>query len=73
MREMIKPSEKWQEVEKKMEELKGLLEENWEKGDWQAVIKGEDTIRTVEKSIASAEEMRQQVNRYLGLNGGGQA
>lgn len=29
---MIKSSDKWQVVEEKLEELRGLVEENWDKG-----------------------------------------
>ena len=49
----------------KLEELRGLIEENWDKGQWELAVLGENTIRTVEQSKASAEELRQRVNGYL--------
>lgn len=62
---MIKSSDKWQIVDKKLEELQELIEENWDKGQWELAVLGESTIRTVKQSKASAEEMRQRVNDYL--------
>lgn len=63
---MMKESDKWQAVDKKLEELKKLVDENWNKGEWQLAVLGEGTIRSVEQSKATAEEMRKQTNRYLG-------
>ena len=62
---MIKSSDKWQIVDKKLEELRGLIEENWDKGQWELAVLGENTIRTVKESKASAEEMRQRVDDCL--------
>ncbi len=62
---MMKESDKWQIIEAKLEELRTLVEENWTKGEWQLAVLGESTIRTVEQSKASAEEMRQRTNHYL--------
>ena len=62
---MMKESDRWQIIEEKLGELRKLVEENWNKGEWQLAVLGESTIRTVEQSKASAEEMRQQTNHYL--------
>lgn len=62
---IMKESDKWQLIEEKLCELRGLVDENWNKGEWQLAVLGESTIRTVEQSKDSAEEMRQQANHYL--------
>ena len=62
---MMKESDKWQIIEEKLGELRKLVEENWNKGEWQLAVLGESTIRTVEQSKASAEEMRQRASHYL--------
>ena len=59
---MIKGSGKWQVVEEKIEELRRLVGENWDKGEWELAVRGENTLRTVEQSKMSAEEMRQRAN-----------
>ena len=62
---MMKKNDKWQIIEEKLGELRMLVEENWNKGEWQLAVLGESTIRTVEQSKASAEEMRQRTSHYL--------
>ena len=62
---MMKGSDKWHVVEEKLEELRRLVEENWEKGEWELAVFGEGTIRTVEQSKATAAEMRQQASEYI--------
>ncbi len=62
---MMKESDKWPIIEEKLGELRRLVEENWNKGEWQLAVLGESTIRTVEHSKASVEEMRQQASHYL--------
>ncbi len=62
---MMKESDKWQIIEEKLGELRKLVEENWNKGEWQLAVLGESTIRTVEQSKVSAEEMRQRASYYL--------
>ena len=47
---MVKGNNKWQMVEEKLDELRRLVEQNWDKGEWQLAILGESTIRTVEQS-----------------------
>ncbi len=59
---MMKGSDKWQVVQEKLEELQKLVDENWDKGEWELAVLGEKTIRTVEQSKAFAEEMRQRAN-----------
>lgn len=59
---MIKGSGKWQIVDEKLEELRRLVEQNWDKGEWELAVLGESAIRTVEQSRASAQEMRQQAS-----------
>lgn len=62
---MINGNEKWQQVEEKLSELRGLVEENWNNGDWQLALTGENIIKTVEKSQARAADMRQRTNLFL--------
>ena len=62
---MMKGSDKWYLVEEKLAELRGLVEENWGKEEWQLAVLGESTIRTVEQSKAAAAEMRQQASEYI--------
>ncbi len=62
---MMKGSDKWDMVEEKLEELRRLVEENWDKKEWELAVLGEGTIRTVEQSKAAAAEMRQQVSEYI--------
>ncbi len=57
----MKTSDKWQAVEEKLEELRRLVEEAWEKGEWEQAIRGENTIRIVEQSKAAVEELRRQL------------
>ncbi len=44
----MKGNDKWQIIEEKLGELRRLVEENWNKGEWQLAVRGESTIRTVE-------------------------
>jgi len=62
---MIKSSNTWREVEEKLEELRGIVEEKWDKGEWELAVLGESTIRTVEQSKVSAQEMRHHTNDYI--------
>lgn len=64
---MLKNNDKWQVVEEKLAELRRLVEENWDKGEWELAALGESTIRTVVQSKATAEKMRQQTNDYIKL------
>ncbi len=61
----MKGSDKWHVVEEKLEELRRLVEENWDKEEWELAVLGESTIRTVEQSKAAAAEMRQQTGEYI--------
>lgn len=62
---MINGSEKWRLVEEKLAELRELVEENWDNGEWQLALMGENTIKTVEQTQAHATEMRHQTDRFL--------
>ncbi len=62
---MINGNEKWRQVEEKLAELKGLVEENWNNGEWQLALMGENIIKTVEKSQVQSADMRQQTNLFL--------
>lgn len=62
---MMKGSDKWHVVEEKLEELRKLVAENWDKEEWELAVLGESTIRTVEQSKAAAAEMRQQASEYI--------
>lgn len=64
---MMQGSDKWDMVEEKLEELRRLVGENWDKEEWELAVLGEGTIRTVEQSKAAAAEMRQQVSEYMKL------
>ncbi len=57
----MKTSDKWRLVEEKMEELRRLVEDAWEKGEWEVAIRGESTLRTVEQSKAAVEDLRRQL------------
>ncbi|MEE8413122.1 MAG: hypothetical protein V3R96_01090 [Dehalococcoidales bacterium] len=62
---MISASDKWQLVEEKLAELKDLVEENWNNGDWELALNGENIIKTVEQSQAHSAEMRRQTNQFM--------
>lgn len=61
----MKGSAKWQEVEEKLGELERLVEENWDRGEWELALRGESTIRTVEESKATAKEMKERADDYI--------
>ena len=62
MANIIDGSRKWQLVEERLKELRNIVEENWNNGEWQQAIYGERIIKTVEQSQAAAGEMRQRYN-----------
>ncbi len=59
---MMDGSAKWREVEEKLAELRGLVDRNWDKGEWDTALLGTDIIRTVEHSKSNAAEMRQRAD-----------
>jgi len=59
---MLNASEKWKLVDEKLAELQGLVEGNWDNGEWQLALMGEKIIKSVEQSQANATEMRHQTN-----------
>ena len=62
---MIEENEKWQQVQGKMEELRTLVDGNWSNEEWVLAAMGENILRTVEESKASAEMLRQKTNKLL--------
>ena len=54
----MKIEKKWQLVRVKQEELRRLTEEAWGKGEWELAALGERTLRTVEKSRAASDTLR---------------
>ena len=62
---MIKASETWKLVEEKLAELQGLVDENWDNGEWQLALKGESVIKAVKKCQNQANELREQTNEFL--------
>jgi hypothetical protein len=62
---MIESSARWQAVEEKLKELQNLVENNWDKGEWELAVLGESTLRTVEQSKTAAANMRQCANEYI--------
>ena len=61
----MKGSDKWHVVEEKLEELRRLVEENWDKEEWELAVLGESTIRTVGQSKMDAAEMRERFSEYI--------
>jgi len=51
----------WPVVERKMDELRSLTEEQWRKGEWELAALGERTLKTVEQSKAEAGEVKAKV------------
>ena len=56
---------KWRLVEEKKEVLRELVEERWEKEDWELAALGERTLRTVEQSEATLELLKAKVAAFL--------
>jgi len=54
-------SDTWPVVERKMEELRSLTEEQWRTGEWELAALGERTLKTVEQSKAEAREVKAKV------------
>lgn len=61
---MIKRSEKWLAVEEKLAELQKIVDENWDKGEWELAVLGTGVIRVVEQSKVNAMEMRQRADEF---------
>ena len=61
---MIKSSEKWLAVEEKLAELRKIVDENWDRGEWELAVLGTGVIRVVEQSKTSAMEMRQRADDF---------
>ncbi|HEY91341.1 MAG TPA: hypothetical protein G4O07_05855 [Dehalococcoidia bacterium] len=55
-------NEKWLQVEEKLEELHRVVEENWNKGEWELAVLGTGVIRVVEQSKVNAAELRQRAD-----------
>jgi hypothetical protein len=62
---MMNGSKNWQMVDERLEELRRLVVENWNKGEWKLAVLGLSTIKTVEQSKAVAEQMREKASEYI--------
>ncbi len=58
----MKTSDKWRLVEEKIEELRRLVEDAWEKGEWEVAIRGESTLRMVEQSKVALEDLKRRLD-----------
>jgi len=61
---MIKSSEKWLAVEEKLAELRKIVDENWDRGEWELAVLGTGVIRVVEQSKVNAIEIRQRADDF---------
>ncbi len=59
---MTANSEKWLQIEEKLEELHRVVEENRNKGEWEMAILGTGIIRVVEQSRVNAAALRQRAD-----------
>jgi hypothetical protein len=62
---MVQRSEKWDTVEEKLAELRGIIDDKWDKQEWQFALEGENIIRAVERSKATSAEMRKQTGLLI--------
>ena len=51
-------SDTWPVVERKMEELRSLTEEQWRTGEWELATLGERVLMTAENSKVGAGQLR---------------
>lgn len=58
---MMSSKHKWQEVEEKVDELRGLVDQAWQKGEWELAILGESTLRAVEQSKTAVELLKRRL------------
>ncbi len=61
----MQDSDKWQVVDEKIKEMRKLVVEKWDKGEWRLAALGLSTIKTVEQSKANAEEMKKKTDDYI--------
>ncbi|MBL7166100.1 MAG: hypothetical protein ISS55_06420 [Dehalococcoidales bacterium] len=61
---MIKSSGKWLAVEEKLADLRKIVDENWDRGEWEMAVLGTGVIRVMEQSKANAMEMRQRADDF---------
>jgi len=61
---MLKSSEGWLVLEEKLVELRRVVAENRDRGEWELAVLGTGVIRAVEQSMASAMEMRQRADDF---------
>ncbi len=61
---MIKSSGKWLAVEEKLAELRKIVDENWDRGEWELAVLGTGVIRVMEQSKVNAMEMRQRADDF---------
>ncbi len=51
----------WHLVEQKIEELEKVVQEAWQKSQWELAVLGERTIRTVMESKAAVERLKRKI------------
>ena len=61
---MLKSSEGWLAVEEKLAELRRIVDENWDRGEWELAVLGTGVIRAVEQSRANVTEVRQRADDF---------
>jgi hypothetical protein len=62
---MINQSKTWQLVKEKQEELRALVDENWNNKEYILATVGERTLRTVDSSLDSSERMIHLTNHFI--------
>ena len=60
----MKSSERWLAVEEKLVELRRIVDENWDRGEWELAVLGTGVIRAVEQSRANVMEVRQRADDF---------
>lgn len=62
---MIRRSNAWEDVETKLTQLRQVVDNMWDNGDWQTALTGERLLGTIKTSIENAAEMRRQGNNLI--------
>ena len=55
-------NEKWLQAEEKLNELRRVVEENRNRGEWELAVLGTGIIKVVEQSKVRATELRQRAD-----------
>ena len=61
---MIKSSGKWLAVEEKLAQLRRIVDDNWNRGEWELAVLGTGVINAVEQSKARALEMSRRADEF---------